>query len=231
MVGHPDGRLPGQRLDDPADHVGSLPVSAWVAMNSVSGSAASKPGAAARRGPPSLDFGTFDPRRTLRFIRIGLALLVALVVLVSGLVLWRAWLTQMAEAETQVQTTARIIERSTSATLDKVRIALSSASDQFEAQLAGAGVDPNSVWAIVDKAAAHAREIQRIVVFDRNGKQICGQPIEQCLNLNVSVCRSHLDGKRRLLGVDQLSSLASSDAAAARRSCGSGGSAAARARP
>ncbi len=47
----------------------------------------------------------------------------------------------------------------------------------------------------------------------------------------VSVCRSHLDGKRLLLGSDQLSSLASSDAAAARGSCGSGGSAAARARP
>lgn len=154
-------------------------------MNSVSGSAVSNPGAPARKGPASLDLGTFDPRRTLRFIRTGLALLVALVVLVCALVLWRAWLTQIAEAETQVQTTARILERSTSATLDKVRIALSSASDQFEAQLAGGGVDPKSVWAIVDKAAAHASEIQRIVVFDLDGKQVCGQPIERCLNLNV----------------------------------------------
>ena len=111
-------------------------------MNAVSGSAVSNPGAPARKGPASLDLGTFDPRRTLRFIRTGLALLVALVVLVCALVLWRAWLTQIAEAETQVQTTARILERSTSATLDKVRIALSCASDQFEAQLAGGGVDP-----------------------------------------------------------------------------------------
>ena len=122
---------------------------------------------------------------TLRSIRIGLVTLNLLIVLLCGLLLERAWRVEVADAQADATTAAQLLERGTSATFDKISIALNGVAAQLERQLAERGVDPASLWALGDFAVAQVPELERIGVFDTTGQQVCGVPLERCRRFNI----------------------------------------------
>jgi PAS domain S-box-containing protein len=144
------------------------------------------------RSPPSTSTPVperFDgmprSRFTLRAIRSGLIAMNLLVVLVCGLMLDRAWRREISDAESDAVAAARLLERATSATFDKVSIALNGVAGQLERQLAERGVDPSGLWQLLDGPVSQVPELERVGVFDAAGQQVCGVPLERCRHFNI----------------------------------------------
>jgi PAS domain S-box-containing protein len=129
-----------------------------------------------------------------------------IVIVLCSLLLWRLRLSEINDVEKQTAATAALLARGAEATFDKVRIATDHVASQIERQLAGAGIDNGALWSIVDQAAAVAPEIDRIGVFDEQGHQVCGIPLDRCRNLDVSDrdyfarLRAHPDSATSLVG-------------------------------
>lgn len=143
---------------------------------------------------------------TLRSIRIGLVALNLLVFILCGLMLQRSWHREIGNAKSNAATAAHLLERSASATFDKVSIALNGVGGQLERQLSERGIEAGALWQLVDAAVAQVPELERIGVFDATGQQVCGIPLDRCRHFNIgdrdyfALLREHPDKAPALFG-------------------------------
>jgi len=122
----------------------------------------------------------------LRRIRAGLIVLNILAVLLCAAALRWRWQDTIELSKLQATNTAALLARGAAATLDKVALALAGIDDQIEQAFRSGGIDPRSVWPMVDKATSRVPELQTIGLFDRLGQQICGVSEGRCRHLSVA---------------------------------------------
>jgi PAS domain S-box-containing protein len=125
-------------------------------------------------------------RRNAMGLVLAVVLMNLLVAAISGFLLWNNWQTELKNAEVETGNLARLVEQNLSSTLDKASNALGSVVSQLERQMAGAGIDRQILWDVVDAEVALVPEIQRIGVFDIGGQQVCGALVQRCQKLNVA---------------------------------------------
>ena len=140
-----------------------------------------------------LFFGTGTPvlpaQEKTADIRFGWAAALTLSLLVTLLSAYslqqsRGYL--VAEAAVDVRGVAHLIELSVTAQLDKSAMAVESVAARLNAALAAPGNARQDLWQVVDIEAQLAPAVQRIGVFDREGRQLCGHEVARCLRLNVA---------------------------------------------
>ncbi|MEY4751557.1 MAG: hypothetical protein RIQ60_3771 [Pseudomonadota bacterium] len=156
--------------------------------------------------PPGY-ISTLTRRHPHQVVGLGLLLLNVLMVLLCANLLVHARNDDLASARTEALNDVRLGERALGAILDKASIAVVAVAVQVERQLAhGGGVDASTFWSLIDTQIEQVGEIDRINVFDAQGRQLCGLPAERCQHLDVSdldlfrQLRDHPDGPVRLFG-------------------------------
>ncbi|MEK8052914.1 ATP-binding protein [Ideonella sp. DXS22W] len=141
-----------------------------------------------------------------RQLQLGLLALNLVFAAVCAAWILGSYRSDLLEVEAQAVNTALLTEQHASARLDALALGLTAAALQFERQIAQGGIDPATLWAIVDEQTAQMPEAQRLGVFDSRGVQVCGLPVMRCLHLNLEdradfqQLRAQPDGQVRLFG-------------------------------
>ncbi|KGM40083.1 hypothetical protein JY96_08685 [Aquabacterium sp. NJ1] len=119
--------------------------------------------------------------------RLGLVALNVMMTVFCATTLWRSWQADMAAGKTQALTTARLLEQGATASFDKIAVVLSGVADRLEHEATeGAQESGTNLWQTVDQAISRIPDVQQIEVFDANGQQLCGQPMQRCMHLDIS---------------------------------------------
>lgn len=115
-----------------------------------------------------------------RALARGLLAINALVVGLAALLLTRAWLVEMRDAEIATLNVARLVARDIESTLDRVNVALSAAVRDLQGPLADGTPETRALAVMLAKAAALVPEVRRIVVFDADGHLLCAPQGPPC---------------------------------------------------
>jgi PAS domain S-box-containing protein len=124
--------------------------------------------------------------RTRRGVLLGLLLLNLLIVALCAWLLLASRRADIATAKSEALNDARQTAQVAIGLFDKAAVALSAVSLQVERQLDSAAPDLSTLWSMEDAQTAQVPQIQRIGVFDAQGAQLCGLPLDRCPGLNVS---------------------------------------------
>lgn len=136
--------------------------------------------------PAAAEQGGVLPERTSRQLVWGLILFNGVIAALCAAFLIHAYRVEVSEARTQMLNDARLSEQLLSALLDKAGLAVGAVGFQVERRLTASDTVLPDLWEIVDAQRLPVPEIERIGVFDAQGRQRCGLPAERCQRLDVS---------------------------------------------